>query len=158
MKKRNIIVFAAILIVAAVVIFSNISKPVQYFPGKEEIYIVSLSDYNDASLTNIIFMKSGDSFFCDYYAGKENVLQKCELNKEDAELILDKVVSYEQNVYEKRNQYKISSNDHESSAVATLFEFSITADSGKFRYVGTECKPDGYEEFIAEIEEILGKY
>lgn len=107
---------------------------------------------NEKNTRISFFVMDGKIEVSGQYYGEEF---ETSLTDEKMETFVNEIVNYSTTVQEKENDYWPHTDEYPEMYV--LFEYTILFDNEyKYRMDGAECYPDGWDEFIERIAEIIG--
>ena len=104
--------------------------------------------FNNYSITNTpnVFYRVNDA----------TILDHIEITPEDYALIFEKTDAYKPTIEKNRQDYWPHTSEYPEMLV--LFSVEAYRTGENYEYDGALCKPDGYDEFFEDIENILEKY
>lgn len=82
--------------------------------------------------------------------------EKYELSVEQCNELRQLILEYSQTVKEQEDEYWPDTDEYPDMLV--LFKFEMTGEKKRYRASGALCYPDGWEEFVGELKEIIGRY
>lgn len=115
----------------------------------EEIYWVDLFSYNEGEET----IDDISLWLC---PGEERVTINAEefaLSEEQSNELRELILQYSQTVKEQEDEYWPNTSEYPDMLV--LFRFDMRSEEKQYKTDGALCYPDGWEEFIEELKEII---
>lgn len=115
----------------------------------EEIYWFAVFSYNEAGGTT-------DDISLWLYPGEERATindVEFALNEETSNELRELIFQYSRTVKEQEDEYWPHTSEYPD--MRTLFRFDMRSDEKQYKATGALCYPDGWEEFIKELKEII---
>ena len=91
-----------------------------------------------------------------YRVNNATILDHIEITPEDYTLIFEKTDAYEPTIRKNLQNYWPHTPEYPDMLI--LFSVDTYRTGASYKYDGALCKPDGYDEFIEDIEIIIEKY
>ena len=128
------------------------------FAHFQKVDVLLLSSIPDARLGDICFNNYSITNTPNvlYRVNDATILDHVEITPEDYALIFEKTDAYEPIIEKNRQDYWPHSSEY--PAMSVLFRVNTYRTGESYEYDGALCKPDGYDEFFEDIENILEKY
>lgn len=117
---------------------------------EEEILFFSLFSYHED-------MEKMEGIILFLYPGEEEADingETVRLNEKQGNALRRLILQYSQIVEEQEDEYWPSDTD-EALAMAMIFDFRMSGEEKEYKADGGLCYPDGWEEFIEDLKEII---